>query len=290
MPILAGTASEKLAQKIAEELNEPLINRTTKRFPDGEFYIRIHDDIAGKDIIIVQTTYPDTKLVELFIMQNAVKESGGKNITVVIPYFGYNRQDKKFEPGEPISAQALAHLISRNASTIITVDPHKEHLLTFFTVPAYGCTAVSEIAQYLKTKDIDFVLAPDKGAKERAEHAAKIIGCASDYIEKTRIDGTTVTMKPKHLDAQGKKVAIIDDIISTGGTMAQSIKELKRQQAQKIFIACTHGLFIGDAKQKLISAGCDEIIATDTIYNEYSTVSVAPCIAKLLKKTCRNHL
>ncbi|MEM4257801.1 MAG: ribose-phosphate diphosphokinase [Candidatus Thermoplasmatota archaeon] len=284
MPILAGTASEPLAQKIAEILHEPLLTRTTKRFPDTEFYIRIHDDITNEHIIIVQTTYPDPNLVELFIMQNAVHEAGGKKITVVIPYFGYNRQDKKFEPGEPISAQALAQLISINASTIITVDPHKDHLLQFFTVPAYGCSAVAEIATYLKKKDIDFILAPDKGAKNRAKHAAKIIGCDYDYIEKTRIDGTTVTMKPKHLDAKGKNVAIIDDIISTGGTMAQSIRELKRQKANRVTVACTHGLFIGDAQQKLTTAGCDEIIATDTIQSNYSTVSVAPCIAELLKK------
>jgi ribose-phosphate pyrophosphokinase len=284
MYILAGTTSIKLAQQVAILLKEPLLNTTMKRFPDDEFYLRILDPIDGEDVAIIQTTYPDQKLVELLIMQNAVIESGGKNITVVIPYFGYSRQDKKFESGEPISAKTLAEHISIKAKNIITIDPHKDHLLKFFTVPAFGCSAVSEIAKYLKEKNVDFVLAPDKGAKDRAEQAAKIIGCDSDYIEKTRIDGTTVTMKPKHLDALGKNVAIIDDIISTGGTMAQSIKELKRQKAKKVSVACTHGLFIGDAKQKLLSAGCDEIIATDTIENQWGTVSVAPCIVDMLRK------
>jgi ribose-phosphate pyrophosphokinase len=144
---------------------------------------------------------------------------------------------------------------------------------------------VSTIAQYLKEKNIDFVLAPDKGAKERAKEAATLIDCEYDYLEKTRIDETTVKITPKKLDARGKHVAIIDDIISTGGTMANSIKELKKQGAKTVSVACTHGLFIGGAKEKLLSADCDEIISTDTIETEFSKVSAADCIAEILLKT-----
>jgi ribose-phosphate pyrophosphokinase len=164
------------------------------------------------------------------------------------------------------------------------VDPHKEHLLDFFNVPAYSCSAVVEIAKYLKEKDVDFVLAPDKGAKKRAQQAAGIIGCEYDYMEKTRIDGTTIKIKPKNLDAKNKNVAIIDDIISTGGTMAKSVRELKKQGAKKVSVACTHGLFVGGAKEKLLSAGCDEIISTDTIEDEFSKVKTAPCIAEMFLK------
>ena len=172
-----------------------------------------------------------------------------------------------------------------NADCVITVDPHKDHVLKFFSVPAYSCSAVSTIAQYLKEKNIDFVLAPDKGAKERAKEAATLINCEYDYLEKTRIDGFTVKITPKKLDARGKHVAIIDDIISTGTTMAQSIKELKKQGAKSVSVACTHGLFIGGAKEKLKDAECDEIISTDTIETEYSKVSAAECIAEALLKT-----
>ena len=204
---------------------------------------------------------------------------------MVLPYFGYSRQDKKFEEGEAISARAIAQHISRNADCVITVDPHKEHILKFFTVPAYSCSAVVSLARYLKEKHVDFVLAPDKGAKQRAKDAASFIGCDYDYLEKTRIDGTTVKITPKNLDARGKHVAIIDDIISTGGTMAHSIKELKRQGAKTVLVACTHGLFVGDAKEKLLSADCNEIISTDTIETEFSKVSAADAIAQTLQKT-----
>lgn len=285
MFILGGTSAKTIATNLAKRLQQPLLQTTYKRFPDDEFYVRLHDNIAGQDVVIVQTAYPDPKIVELLLMQDAVHDADAKTITIVLPYFGYSRQDKKFEEGEAISARAIAQHISLHADCVITVDPHKEHILNFFTVPAYSCSAVSTIAQYLKGKNIDFVLAPDKGAKERAREAASLINCEYDYLEKTRIDGQTVKITPKKLDARGKHVAIIDDIISTGSTMAQSIKELKKQGAASVSVACTHGLYVGGAKEKLLAADCDEIISTDTIETEFSKVSAAECIADLLLKT-----
>ncbi len=285
MYILGGTSAKNVAGNLANKIQQPLLQATYKRFPDDEFYVRVLDDISGEDVMIVQTAYPDQKIVELLLMQDAVHDAGAKKITVVLPYFGYSRQDKKFEEGEAISSRAVAQHISMYADCVITVDPHKQHILKFFTVPAYSCSAVSTIAQHLKEKNIDFVLAPDKGAKDRAKEAATLIDCEYDYLEKTRIDGTTVKVTPKKLDARGKHVAIIDDIISTGGTMANSIKELKKQGAKTVSVACTHGLFVGGAKEKLLSADCDEIISTDTIETEFSKVSAAGCIAEFLLKT-----
>jgi len=283
MCIISGTASHQIAQDLSKILKMPLAKIISKRFPDKEFYFRIVDDTKDKNVIIVQTTYPDPNLVELFLMQNAAEEAGAKKITVVIPYYGYARQDTKFQEGEALSAKAIADLISLNADEVITVDPHKEHILDFFSTSAVSCTAVPEIANCLKTKKIDMLLAPDKGALSRAKQASEITGCEFDHMEKTRIDGSTVEMKPKELDAKNKTVAIIDDIISTGGTMALAIKELKKQGAKKVLVACTHGLFAGDAVKKLSSAGCDEIISTDTIQNDYSVVKTAGCIAKLIE-------
>jgi len=285
MYILGGTSAKNVARNLANKIQQPLLQATYKRFPDDEFYVRVLDDISGEDVMIVQTAYPDQKIVELLLMQDAVHDAGAKKITVVLPYFGYSRQDKKFEEGEAISSRAVAQHISMHADCVVTVDPHKQHILKFFTVPAYSCSAVSTIAQHLKEKNIDFVLAPDKGAKDRAKEAATLIDCEYDYLEKTRIDGTTVKVTPKKLDARGKHVAIIDDIISTGGTMANSIKELKNQGAKTVSVACTHGLFVGGAKEKLLSADCDEIISTDTIETEFSKVSAADCIAEVLLKT-----
>jgi ribose-phosphate pyrophosphokinase len=284
MYVLGGTSAKAISESLSKEIIQPELRATFKRFPDDELYIRILDDVKDEDVVIVQTTFPDPKIVELLLLQDAVLEAGANQIIVVIPYFGYSRQDKKFEDGEPISARAIAKHVSLHADYVITVDPHKEHLLDFFSVPAYSCSAVAEIAKYLKDKEVDFILAPDKGAKNRAQQAAQIIKCEYDYMEKTRIDGTTIKIKPKNLDAQDKNVAILDDIISTGGTMAKSITELKKQGAKTVSLACTHGLFVEGAKEKLIQAGCDEIIATDTIESEFSKVEVTPSIAKIMQE------
>jgi ribose-phosphate pyrophosphokinase len=283
MYIIGGTASISVAEKLSQKLKIPIAKTITKRFPDGELYIRILDDISGEDVIIIQTAYPDSNIIELFLLQNAAEEAGAKEITIVIPYIGYSRQDKKFEDGEPISAKAIAHFISLNADKVITVDPHKQHILDFFTIPAFSCSAIPDLAMYLKGKNIDLVLAPDKGALDGAKQAAGIIGCDFDYMDKTRINGKTVIIKPKKIEAKNRNVAIVDDIISTGGTMAKSIQELKKQGANQIYVACTHGLFAGDAVKKLVSAGCTEIISTDTIINDFTKISVASCISKLLK-------
>ncbi len=282
MYIIPGTASKSIAEDLSKILKAPLAKTITKRFPDDELYVRLLDDLEGEEVIIVQTTYPDQNIIELFLLQNAAVEAGADMITTVIPYFGYARQDTMFKKGESISAKALAELTSINSDRVITVDPHKEYILDFFQTEAYSCSAVDNIAEYFKTKDLDLILAPDKGALERAKKAAKIIACDYDYMEKTRIDGKTVEIKPKNLDVKNKKVGIIDDIISTGGTMAKSINELRKQGSDKVFVSCTHGLFAGDAQKKLRSAGADEIISTDTIENDFSKVRIASTISKLL--------
>jgi ribose-phosphate pyrophosphokinase len=285
MYIIGGSASKTTAEDLAKLIKQPLVKTIIKRFPDNELYLRLMDDIAGEDVIIVQTTFPDQNIIELLLLQDAAYEAEANTITVVIPYFGYGRQDKKFEEGEPISARAIAEHISLHADHVITVDPHKEHLLDFFAIPAISCSAFSEIAQYLTAKgDIDLVLAPDKGAITSVQQVSKIIGCEYDYLEKTRIDGRTVEIKPKNLAAQNKNAIIIDDIISTGGTMAKAIKELKKQQSKKVYVACTHGVFVNGAKEKLLSAGCDEIICTDTVQSEFSKVKIAPAIAKTVQE------
>ncbi len=284
MFVVGGSAGVDIAKRVVDIFDEAsLVSLKRKRFPDKEFYVRILDDLKGKDVVVIQTSYPDENLVELLITMDAVVEAGAKSLTVVLPYFSYSRQDKKFKEGEPVSARAVAKMVSVYADNVISIDPHKDYILDFFDAKTKCCSAVGVLADHLKSLDVDFVLAPDKGALERAKSAAGIIGCDFDYMQKTRIDGNTVEIKPKQLEAKGKTVAIIDDIISTGGTMAKSIAELKRQGAKKVIVSCTHGLFIGQALEKLKSAGCDEIIATDTILSNYSKVSCAPCIVDALK-------
>ena len=283
MFIIGGTASQQAARDLAQALGAQVAKIDAKRFPDGEFYVRVLDSIKGSEVIIVQTTYPDQNLVELLLLQAAVKDAGAQTITTAIPYFGYARQDKRFEDGEPISAQTLAQHISHTTDKVITVDPHKDHILKFFTVPALSCSALATIAAYVaQNKTVDMILAPDKGALNRAHRASEIMGCDYDYLEKKRLDGSTVQMKPKKLNAKGKNALIIDDIISTGGTMAKAIAQLKTQGANDVYVACTHGVFAGGAKQKLQGAGCDDIICTDTIEGEFSKIRIGSTIAEAL--------
>ncbi len=276
--IIAGSSSPSLAKNLSVEMNLPIADVTIKRFPDGECYVRIHEKM--EEAIIVANTYPDENIIELFLLQNAARKMGAGKISLVIPYYGYGRQDKVFEEGEAISAEKIAHLIQQDADTIITVDPHKEHITKFFKIPAHICSAVEEIASHFINK-VDTVLAPDKGAMDRARRAAEIIGCPFDYLEKKRLSGEEVQMKVKEMDVAGMDVLIIDDIISTGGTMAEAIKSLKKQGAKNVFISCSHGLFIGNAIERIRKAGCDEIVSTDTVESIYSKISVARPIADL---------
>ncbi len=282
MNLIGGLASTDIAREVATIGKHNTIPVEIKRFPDGELYVRLKQSIKNEKTTIIQTTYPDEHIIELFLLLDAVKRAKASQITVVIPYFGYARQDKQFKKGEPISAQVIAELISHYADNIITIDPHKEHILDFFTVPAESISAVNPIAEYFKNKHIDFVLAPDAGAIDRAKKAANILKCDVDYMEKTRIDGSTIKISPKNVNVQNKNTLIIDDIISTGGTMATSIRELKKQGAKQVFVSCTHGLFAGTAIDKLQSAGCEEIIATDTINSAFSKVKTAKIIAEAL--------
>ncbi|HVM45997.1 MAG TPA: ribose-phosphate diphosphokinase, partial [Candidatus Thermoplasmatota archaeon] len=248
-------------------------------FPDGEVYVRVPERLRGEEVVIVQTTYPTPSLLELLFLQEAAHDQGAAHITAVVPYYSYSRQDQVFQEGEIVTAKAVAQLVELKADRIITVDPHKEHILGFFGIEAHGVSAVPLLAKHLERMGVDTVLAPDKGALDRAQFAAKCLDAQFDYMEKTRVSGTEVTMKAKSLDVRGKTVAIIDDIISTGGTIATASAELKRQGAARVIAACTHGLFLNNALQRLHANGCDQVICTDSIQTDVSTVGCAPVIA-----------
>ena len=283
MKIICGTTSKTIADNLSKLLEIDIVKAQIKRFADGELYLRIIDNIDDEEILLIQNTYPDQNIIELLLLQDAIINGNARKLITIIPYYGYARQDKIFEKGEIISAKTLAKIISFNSDEIITVDPHKEHILNFFSIPAFSCSAIEEISNYFKLKNLDLILAPDKGALNRVREAANLIDCEYDYMEKNRIDSYNIEIKPKNIEVKDKNVAIIDDIISTGGTMAKSIKELKKQGAKKVYVACTHGLFIGEAINKLKSVKCDEIISTDTLLSDYSKVSVSKTLSKILK-------
>lgn len=283
MKVLGGSASQRTAKELASILGASLVPVERKLFPDGEVYVRVPEKLRGEHVIVVQSTQPATGLIEALFLEEAAHDQGAAEITLVVPYYSYSRQDRVFQPGEVVSAKAIADLLSDKADRIITVDPHKEHILGFFGVEAHGVSAVPLLAKELAKHHVDTVLAPDKGALDRAEFAAKCLGAEFDFMEKTRLSGTEVVMKAKRLDVRGKTVAIVDDIISTGGTIATAAKELKAQGATRVLAACTHGLFLHGAIERLRAAGCDAVIATDSLDNPVGVVGCAPVIADALE-------
>ena len=280
MFVVGGSASQLLSKELAKSLRAKLAKVEMKRFPDDECYVRIDEDLDDQEVFLVQTAWPDRNIVELFLLQDAIKEFDVDSLTTVVPYFGYARQDKQFKPGEPISARAIARLIQLNTDEFITVDVHAPSVIDWFEgKTAKNVAAYPEIGRFLKGKEIELVLSPDEGRADNAKRVADVVNCEADFLVKERLDGETVKMIPKRLDANGKKVAIVDDIISTGGTIVKAAEQLRKQGASKIYAVCTHGVFAGNAIPKL-DAVCDDVYTTDTIENPRTCMSVAPQIAR----------
>lgn len=284
MFVVGGSASPSLSRELARCLNAKLAKVEVKRFPDDECYVRIEDDLDGEEVFLVQTAWPDRNIVELFLLQDAVNEYDISSLTTVVPYFGYARQDKQFKPGEPVSARALARLIQLQTDEFLTIDVHALSVIGWFdAASARNVSAHPEIGKYLKGVGVDMILSPDEGRAENARRVAKVVGCDADFLVKERLDGETVTVTPKSLSVQGKRVAIVDDIISTGGTIVKAAEQLRQQGTTRVIAACTHGVFAKDALSRLRPV-CDEIYSTDTIENSTSAITVAPQIARLAER------
>lgn len=296
--LIVGPASQILGIKMANELGIDVINTETKVFPDGENYLRINIDdetvIHGKEVIIVQSTGPsssgnqNTRLFELLMMIDAVKRIGASKVVVVTPYLAYARQDKIFRPGEcPFGNVAINMINSLGIDEFYTVDIHAPDLLNLCTCKAINIDSMKILADYIKSlgaKDI-VVVSPDKGAIERSRAFAKHFGedVPVDYFEKKRdVKTGEITMSGK-LTLKDKDVIIADDIIATGGTMATAIKLSKDSGAKKVYAVATHALMLEQAKYRMLKAGADEIIGTDSIDNEMAKVSLAKTITDYLK-------
>ncbi|AEH06187.1 ribose-phosphate diphosphokinase [Methanothermococcus okinawensis] len=284
--IVSGSDSQDLAFRVSKLTNSELLRTEFRKFPDGELYVRIHGDVKDKDIFLIQTqNNQNDSIVETILMCDALRDEGAKSINLVAPYLAYARQDKKFNIGEPISIRALAKLYSNLCDSLITINPHETHIKAFFDIPFIYGNAVDKLAEYVKDKlKNPVVLSPDKGAIELAKTASEVLNCEYDYLEKTRISPTEINIAPKTLDVKDKDVLIVDDIISTGGTMATAIGMLKEQGAKKVIASCVHPVLIGDALNKLYVGGADEVIGTDTYPSEVSKISVDTIIADLINK------
>ncbi len=285
--IIGGSASQKLAAKVAGEMGESLSPIETRRFPDGERYIRVKGEVPNDVVVIQSTGYPqDENLMELFLLLKNLKSLGVERTRVVIPYFGYGRQERRFKSGEAVSAVIIAELLeAAGASEIYSINLHEKNIKEFFNIPVHEISAMPLIASYIKEQmDNPMIIGPDKGAMGFAEEISGILNCECDHLEKIRISPEKVETKPKNLDVAEREVAIIDDIISTGGTIVSAAKILRDLGASKVVVGCVHPVLVEDALLKIFAAGVDDVFATDTLKSSVSNISVAPLVAGCLKR------
>jgi ribose-phosphate pyrophosphokinase len=290
MKIIPGPASKQLGEKIAELIGVEAVPLVFKTYPDGESYVRLDATIENDDVAIIQTTSPpqDTRLMQLALIADAAKRHGAAKVTAIVPYLAYARQDKVFLKGEAVSIETIARMLkAAGVDSLITVNVHEAKVLKKFPFPSKTVSAIPLLAEYFKKKGFEkaFALAPDDGALWLAEEAKTILGGECDYLEKRRDYYTgKLTMEKKELDVYGKTVIIFDDLISTGGTIALAAKIMKTAGAHSVYAACVHPLFIGDAEKRILDAGVEEIVGTDSVSSSVSKVSVAPLISNALKE------
>jgi ribose-phosphate pyrophosphokinase len=279
--IVTGSASQSLATELAAETGQELAPVSFDRFPDGERKLQV--GATNDHAIVVASTVSDSTHIELLQLQDAVREAGATEVTTVIPYMGYARQDEAFETGEPVSARVMARAISTGTDRVLTVNPHEEAVCDFFDVPAEPVDGAPHLADPLDSLTDPLFLAPDHGAIGLAETVRDAYGRGeTDHFQKTRHSGTDVDIEPSGAAVSGRDVVLVDDIVATGTTMSEAVAVLNEREAERVTVTCVHPLLAGNAQLKLKRAGVEEIYGTDTIERPVSTVSVAPVVADAL--------
>ncbi|MDE1769216.1 MAG: ribose-phosphate diphosphokinase [Thaumarchaeota archaeon] len=285
--VIGGTSSEDLAKKIAKKLKSKFIKCELRVFPDGESKITLEGTPNGK-VIVVQSIYPpvDSNLIRALALVSQARKFSSQ-VYVVIPYLGYARQDRAFLPGEIITMDLVAKMFkAAGASKIIVVDIHSMIALDHLLIPATNVTAVGELVKYFKTLKLKdpLVVSPDKGGIERAKNFAKSFDTNFIYLDKHRDRKTgEVTIKStNHHEVKGRDLIIVDDMISTGGSIMKAAQYLKKQKCGKVYACCTHALLIGDAEKKIKKAGVTKIISTNSVPCKTNNVDISPVIVKAL--------
>jgi ribose-phosphate pyrophosphokinase len=286
---MAGPASQDFANKLAKRLNFPLLGVTATEFPDKEVKFTFHEKLNGLEVLLVQSTYPpaDKRYMELFFASHHMSQEGAR-VHAVIPYLGFARQGKVFLPGEIATLGIIAHLLrSVGVTRVTTVDMHSAEGLGLFSMPTYSVSAIPALARYVKAnvklKD-PVMAAPDAGSLLRTEAFAALYGAKFVQFSKHRDKVTgRIRVEADKLQVKGRDVVIVDDVITTGGTVAAATELLRKADAGRIVAATVHAVLIGDTYDNLMKAGVDEIIGTNTVPSRVSKVDATEPVAKYLQ-------
>jgi ribose-phosphate pyrophosphokinase len=286
--VISGKSSEELAKKLSKRIKANLIKSTIRVFPDGESKITLSGKISKKKSIVVQSIYPpvDSNLIQALSLISKAKEISSE-VIAVIPYLGYARQDREFLSGEIVTMKVLAKLFKGvGASKIIAVDIHSVIGLKHFTIKSKNVTAIPDLVKYFKKLNLKdpVVVSPDQGGKDRAQEFAKEFGSEFIALEKKRDRKTgKVQIKTKNTDeVMGRDLILVDDMISTGGSIINATQFLKKQKCKQVYVACTHALLMNNAEKKIKNAGVTKIVSTNTIPGKTSMVDVSNTISKAI--------
>jgi len=285
--IIGCSNGKELAKKIAQQLKINYAQLITKDFPDGELYIRYPVNVGNKHVVLVQSMHPNPNktIMETILATKTARKLGAKRITLVAPYLAYLRQDKMFHQGECVSNEIIAELLS-TADNVVTIDPHLHRinkLSQIFTTKTTTLSAMNAISEYLLDNNIQGTLiGPDIESTQWASQVAQTTGLPLIILHKKRYTPRSIRTKV-NFDVKGKNIIIIDDIVSTGRTMIEPIKQLKKLGANKILCISVHGLFVENALQLIKKNGAN-IISTNTIQTQASKIDVSKTIAEALRR------
>jgi ribose-phosphate pyrophosphokinase len=277
--VVSTSSSEGLSVKISNILNIPLARITRRRFADGELYLKIEEQLDAS--IIIGSTYPDTGIIEILLAHDASKNAGAERQVLVVPYFGYARQDAMFQRYEAVSARVLADVFKERFDKIFVVNMHSPEGMSFLGNKGVEIRAEPVISQKVKEDGNEIVISPDDGFREEARNIGNGAGLESIYLNKQRVTDTKVEITvPEGIKLEGKKVALVDDLISTGGTILESSKVLRQQGVSMINVYCVHGLFVSGTSK--YAGLINSMSTTDTIEGPFSRMSVSEIVASSL--------
>ena len=301
LKIFAGSSNPGLSSEVCRYLGIPIGGCKITKFPDGEKLIRVEDDVRGRDCFVIQSTCRpvDEHLVELLVYLDCLRRASAKRITAVIPYYGYARQDRKDEGRVPITAKLVANLIATaGADRVLAIDLHAHQLQGFFDIPVDHLTGELVLSRYFRDKRIEnlTVVSPDVGnIKTAARYAAHLAGDLA-IVHKRRISGSQVKAGELIGSVEGRNILMCDDIIATAGTVCSAAALLKERGAKRICVGVTHGVFVGEALERLGKAPIDEVVVTNTIplieeaktLKKIKVLSVAAMLGEAIKRIHRD--